>query len=436
MSRGRRMISNILSAFVIKGGSMLVGIFTIPAYMRFFSSESILGVWYTLLSLLTWVLNFDLGIGNGMRNMLVRAMVTDDKKRMREIISSAYIGIGLLSILFALAASMLIPSLDWNRMLNISSDLIAAPLLQQSVSIVFIGIIFQFFFKLISSVLNALERTAITNLLPLISNTIILLYVSFSNPTQDAERIRSLSMVYTLAVSIPYFLASLIVFWKPLRQTLPSFRCFSHVAAKDILSLGGQFFGIQLSLLVISVTNEILISNLYGAATVVTYQVYNKIFYTITTLFSLVTNPVWSAVSSAYCQQRIAWIRRTYRYLLMLCGLAAFALLLVGATFPWIVRIWLKSEAIAVSGRILAAFIFYSAVLMLSYAESAIANGMNRIRPQMVCYAIAAIAKFPLCLLFHRLGASWESIIAVNGLCLLPYVISQHLWIRTGTRPS
>ena len=147
MTRGRRMISNILSAFVIKGGSMLVGIFTIPAYMRFFASESILGVWYTLLSLLTWVLNFDLGIGNGMRNMLVRAMVTDDKKRMREIISSAYIGIGLLSVVFALVAMVLIPSVNWNRMLNISSNLIAESVLQQSVSIVFIGIIFQFFFK-------------------------------------------------------------------------------------------------------------------------------------------------------------------------------------------------------------------------------------------------------------------------------------------------
>ncbi|MBQ6718910.1 MAG: hypothetical protein IJN20_00985 [Oscillospiraceae bacterium] len=436
MNRGRRMIANILSAFFIKGGSVLVGVFTIPAYMRFFSNESILGVWYTLLSLFTWVLNFDLGIGNGMRNMLVRAMAFDDKKEMREIVSSAYVGIGLLSGVFALVAFLLIPSINWNRILNVSTALISDTVLQQCVSIVFLGIIFQFFFKLITSVLNALERTAVTNLLPLISNTIVLLYVSVSSPLQDAGGIRSLSWVYTLAVSIPYILATIIVFRKSLRHTLPSFRYFSSAAAKRILSLGGQFFGIQLSLLVISVTNEILISNLYGAATVVTYQVYNKIFYTIATLFSLITNPVWSAVASAYCQQRIAWIRRTYHRLLLLSGLASLALLLVGAAFPLIVRIWLGSEAIAVSGRVLAAFIFYSVVLIFSYAESAIANGMNRIRPQMICYFIAAIAKIPLCLLLWRCGASWESIIAVNGLCLLPYVICQHVRIVSDFRQA
>ena len=49
----KRLFNNIVGAFVIKGIGLLINFFTIPMYMKYFSSAGILGVWYTILSILS-----------------------------------------------------------------------------------------------------------------------------------------------------------------------------------------------------------------------------------------------------------------------------------------------------------------------------------------------------------------------------------------------
>ncbi|EOU1150939.1 hypothetical protein AB8J25_001843 [Clostridium perfringens] len=74
----KKVIINIINGIGIKGGAILIAFFTTPAYMRYFENESILGVWFTILSVLSWILNFDLGIGNGIRNRLVKTLLNND----------------------------------------------------------------------------------------------------------------------------------------------------------------------------------------------------------------------------------------------------------------------------------------------------------------------------------------------------------------------
>ena len=111
---------NVLGAFAVKGASLLVSLFTMPAYMRFFTDQQILGVWFTMLSVLTWILNFDLGVGNGLRNKLVEALTSNDRNAAREYISSAYFLIGLLMLLLLGVGYYAIPYCQWHSFFNIS----------------------------------------------------------------------------------------------------------------------------------------------------------------------------------------------------------------------------------------------------------------------------------------------------------------------------
>ena len=70
---------NVLGALLVKGGALIVNLFTLPAYIKYFNQNEVLGVWYTVLSLLNWILTFDLGIGNGLRNHLTEALANGNR---------------------------------------------------------------------------------------------------------------------------------------------------------------------------------------------------------------------------------------------------------------------------------------------------------------------------------------------------------------------
>ena len=93
---------NVIGAFLVKGGALVVSLCTLPAYISFFNNEEVLGVWYTILSLLNWILNFDLGIGNGLRNHLSESLSLGDKEETKRYISSAYFSIGIIIIVACL----------------------------------------------------------------------------------------------------------------------------------------------------------------------------------------------------------------------------------------------------------------------------------------------------------------------------------------------
>ena len=40
---------NIIGAFLVKGGALFVSLFTLPAYIKFFNNDEVLGLWYTIL---------------------------------------------------------------------------------------------------------------------------------------------------------------------------------------------------------------------------------------------------------------------------------------------------------------------------------------------------------------------------------------------------
>ena len=426
------LATNILSTFGIKGVALIISLLSTPAYARYFMNDTpdgiVVGVWFTLISVFSWILNFDFGIGNGLRNKLVKAFVEKDQDKQKKLISSGYIMLGFVSLIVLVVGCILIPFLNWNKLLNISSEFLTANTLIFSVIIVFTGIIFQFFLKIITSILYALQKTALPSLLTLISSITLLLYLVIARgkiASNDTAMIW-LSVAQIVTVNLPLLIATIVVFATLLKNVKPSRKYYHKECAKEVTSLGLEFFAIQICLLVINSTNELLITRLFGPNYVTEYTYYNKWFHMIIVFFTLLVQPMWSAVSKSHEQNDYHRIKRIYKIFNVIAATFVLGSICLSLILQPIMNIWLKEHTIKVEFLTCVYFILMISATLFSTSATCIANGTNRLKCQIICCIIGAIIKIPLTILLAKMFKdNWEMVILAQALILLPLAIAQ-----------
>ena len=427
----RIVFSNVIGAFGVKGLSLLVSLFTMPAYLRFFNDQAALGLWFTVLSVLNWLLNFDLGIGNGLRNHLSRTITQKNNEETKKYLSSAYISIGVLCIVISVVFVFVFDFINWNKVFNISTDIISYEALLLSVKIVFVGIMLQMFLRLINSVMYALQKSSVNNFLHLCGTVLSLICVLIIPSGSNDRNIIVMAIVHLLAVIIPLVVASIVAFsGKILRSSIPSIKAFSKKHAKEILSLGGTFLFVQLSYMVIVNTNEFLITNLTSSELVVNYQIYHKLFTLGGTVFSLALTPVWSAVTKAFAEKNFTWINSLYKKLLLISGVGVLLEFLLVPFLQIFINLWLGTEAIKVNFGYALAFAALGGLIILNGTFSSIANGVGELKTQAIFFGIGAVAKIPIAWGLVKITNSWIGVVWANVIALLVYCLVQPLWLK------
>lgn len=427
----KNIINNTIGAFIVKGGALIVSLLTMPSFIRYFNNQQILGLWFTMLSVLSWILTFDLGIGNGLRNHLVPVFAKKDYPQAKKYISSAYVSIGILILLTTSIALVVFQVINWNFIFHISENIISNDTLKIAVCIVFSGIMLQFLLKLITSILYALQKSAVVNFISLISSIITLLYVSFAKSSSIAYNLIVLAFVQVLAINVPLIITTIYIFKKYLKECKPNIRYYNKKFTVDIMKLGGVFFWIQIMYMIISTTNEFLITWLTGNEMVVEYQIYNKLFTLIGTVFILALTPIWSAVTKSYAEGNIQWIKSLYRNLNRMAMLAVLAEFIIILFLQIGIDIWLGNNSIKVNYIYAVIFAISGSIFIWNGVLSSIANGIGELRTQSIFFTIGAFIKIPLAWLFVNLTGSWIGIIIANIAALLPYCLIQPTKLNT-----
>lgn len=425
--KDRIILRNVMGAFSVKGMALVVSLLTMPVYMRFFPDRQTLGVWYTILSVLTWILNFDLGIGNGLRNHLARAISGHDDFEARKLISSAYWLLGILAAAIALVSMVTVRQIDWNAVFNIDSSVIGGQSLLFVVRCALAGILLQFFLRLVSSVLYALQRSAVNNLIALITSVLLLLFALAAPRGSREDSLKMFSAAHIFCTNVPLLAATVWVFRSALPHCRPGIKYCGKKEAGDVLSLGGMFFLCQILYMCIASTNEFLIARYFDPSAVVDYQIYNKLFTLGSTVFMLALTPVWSAVSRATAQNDYSWLRKLYRRLSRLSLLVVAAELILVILLQPIVNLWLGRGVFQVDRVDAVIFALFGSAMVFQSVGSTFANGMGRLKIQAICYGAGFVLKFSLVHFGAEIFGKWSIVVLANFLILLPCCIGQHL---------
>ena len=421
------VLTNVISAFVYKGGGLLVAFFSVPAFVSYFNNNVYLGIWYTLLSVLMWFLTFDLGVGNGIRNTLVKALTNNDRQYAKQIISSGFFSISIITLILTTLIIWLINSIDLYRMFNVNSTEISYETLYHSAIYITIALMVRFFLTTISGIFYALQKSSVNNLLALCVNVLQLAFVLCFSYDDPNEALLKLSFSYILISNIPIVVAAIIIFYTDLKDCKPSIKFISRNAIKGVLSIGGIFFVCQILYMLIVNTNEFLITNFFGAQFTVEYTFYYKLTSIISMVIMLIMTPIWSVVTKAQAENNYVWLCSLYKKVKMAGGLVFCLEFAMIPCLQFIMNIWLGQNTIIVNYITALAFAIFGGWFAYSSMLSTIVCGLAKMKLQTIFYAIGVVIKFVGIVYLSRVWDNWVMVIWLNAIVLCLYSVAQHI---------
>lgn len=412
----------------IKVLALIVSFLSTPLMMSFFSNEAVLGAWFTILSVLNWISFFDFGIGNGLRNDLTYALSVGNKEKAKRVVSSSVFLLGAVVVLLIPLGAALSLLIDWNVVLSVGKNDLAERNLAICMAIVIIGTLLQLILKLVNSLFYAVQRNAAPAFLLLLSNCLILLFVAFPPALSGSgEKLAYMCIVEMIALSAPLVFAAIVLFATEMKEFVPSIKAVKTDSFRSLGTIGLKFFVIQVALLFISSTNELFIGSLCGSGDVVPYSLAYRVFNLVLVFFGVMAQPIWSDMAESFSsgnRRRLLSVHKKYLYLAVV---ASIATVLIGVLINPVLRIWLSDKAPTLSSFESFSLVFLVVVTVLTNSETCLGNATNRLTPQVICYCLGAIAKYPFAAALSIIAPGWASVVVANVLVLIPVLVCQHI---------
>ena len=387
---------NIVFTFFYKLISIVFIYLTVPLLIESIGIDQY-GVWITIFSIFGWIYFLDLGIGNGLKNKLTIALL--NKKNIinaNQYIATSYMGLTFVAVIFFIIFSAIIYFFNLSSLLNIQLE---EWYVKTLFFITLLSFIFVFILSLYKQFFFALQKASLVDFSMMIYNIIVFLLLYFFIHYFKLSLI-SLAIIYG-ASNILICIIFTYIFFKTEKQLLFSLKNIKMRKVKELSGLSINFFIIQICILIILATDNILNITLLGPTEVTSYNNVYKLFQIFLIISTAIQSPLWSLYTDAYHNNEIKWIKKTIirlNYLIIPLILAVATVIYLA---PKILALWINK------------FIFYDPKLILFmglfviirvYGEiyTTFLNGIGKIKLQVYVSIIAAIINIPLSIIFVK----------------------------------
>lgn len=419
-ARETKVVKNIIFSLFIKGGSILIAFIMVPLLINILSPESY-GIWLTLTSFLSMFSFFNIGLGNGLKNLLISSIADKNWNEAKHLVSTAYVTLSLICLLAFLLFYGINCFIEWDVVLN-------APLslrndLNILVLFVFGVLCLQLVFTLIVSILQAFQYPAYGDFIGVLGQLfafIGLFLVSLFSAKQD---LLTYGKVLVLAPLLSYLFCSIILFQGKYAKIRPSFSFFDKKYMRRLFTMGGKFFFIQIGALLLYQSNNLIIAHVVGSLDVAVYNVAYKYAGVSNMIFSLIIAPFWAASGDAYVRDDILWIRKALKKLNILWLFFVVACILQLFLSHFIYKLWIGSS-LQISFYITMWCLIYFSLNMKSSIYCNIINGIGKIKMQFIMYLIQVLIHIPLAIF---LGNMYGVVGILFSMCFI--MLLNILWM-------
>lgn len=416
--RSTKALRQVVYSFGFKGISILTGIIYVPLLIDILDKERY-GIWVTLLSVFSWFIVFDGGLGNGLRNRLAESIAANDYSLGRKYVSTAYLLMGIISLILALTFFILNSQLNWSSILNTSD--VPSHELYLLTSIVFGFLMLRFCLQVIVSILLADQKPAFGNGLGTLWNLFSLITIWIVYKSSDSMSLLSLGAIISASPVIVLLISSVIAFKGPYKRLRPSPKLINFSLIPSLLGLGIQFLLMQIGALVQYASANVVISRYFGPAEVTVYNVVYQYMQVPIVLMIVIVSPIWSAVTDAYALKDYGWMKSTLMKLRRVSLAFSLVIFLMVIAAPSIYRVWI-GDRITVPKELTILMGVYAILSVWLAPYSSYINGLGKLR-------ITSALSLPMIGIYIILVISLTRLIEQSISVVLSMCIIVILWL-------
>lgn len=420
MNRKKILLTNISKSFIYKSLNMAIVFITIPLLLNFLEKE-LYGIWVTIFSLVNIVLFVDGGISNGLKTKLAEAFSLKKNILAKNYISTSYICLFCIAFLFLIIILPIIFYIDFQLVFNTS--LMSNNDLRNVILLTLFLISISFVLNLFKSFYYANQQASSVELALLVYQILVLfgLVLIFN---YFSKKLIFIALIYGLSNIIVAFFFTFL-FFKRNKNLKPSIKFFKKSEVKNLMGLSLEFFVIQLCMIIIFTTDNLLISNLINPEEVAKYDVVFKLYQVIITLSVIALDPFWALFSDAYQKKDFVWIRKTLRRLNLIFLIFSFFMVIFYFISDDILKIWLQRN-LEINKTLFLFMFFYVLVRVYPIVFMFFLNGIGKVKLQMWLFILGAFMNIPLSIFFVKkisLGSSGVILGTVCSIILLSIIL-------------
>ena len=426
INRNKVQQKNILFGVIFKGMSIILNFIIVPILIFFLDKEEY-GVWVTVFSIVNWIFTFDLGIGQGLRNKLTEALSIGNQIRASQIISTSYVFISVFSVIIAILGVAIIYLVNFQEMLNYTGK--TNSYLQNFVLLSLFFTVMNFILSLYKKLYLAVHKSFLVELINVFFQSfylaVILIWIYFGLE----KSLINLIFIFGL-INLFVGLIATFVFFQIQNKIFFSLKKFNLKEGKVLVGLGGKFFVINICILIVLSTDNIIISNILGPSFVTDYFTVQKVFQFLMVVFTVVLSSSWSLYSEAFIKKDYKWIKGNLKKMnfyfigIFIIGLILFFFI------EEILNLWIGKNVVVVPEGLALTNMVYALIFCYTNIYMFFINASNKINLQMYLYLLGALINIPLSFYLVNLLGTSTGVILATILCFLPLLIIMPLQTR------
>ena len=394
-NRNKNFIKQIKSSVVFRVLALIIS-FVLVRYMLEYLGIEKFGLWSVILSIMSWILYFDFGISNGVKNKVSQSLAKNKNLDAQEYISTGYVILTLFSIIVYLSLFFIASLIDWQHIFNIYS--ITNDTLILILRIVVFFILLNFILSIITAVFLATQKASLVVVNQFLTNFFLLLMIYLLIKFTKTNLVYLAFFYGVVNTSVTLVLS--MWFYKKNNYLSPSLKLVKKDKIRDVSVIGMKFFWLQLTILFMLTTDRIIITQLLGPSYVTNYDILYKYFGAIMIMHSIINSPLWSMYTEAYTKNDFKWISAILIKMVKLFIIYILILAVMVTMANFIISIWLNNDEIELSTS---NYIYMSVMFLVLMWHSVFAyfsNGIEKTNIQLITTMIGTIINIPLSILF------------------------------------